>query len=372
MSPVTQIGLVLIAGQVDRNRFARFTGSVRPAFYLDDRNRGFVRRRTVLGGIFVATVALAAAVLARVLATVFFAVTVAYLLAPVRSWLEDRGLSRWWASLAATMLAFVGAAAVVAPLVAVFVVRLDSIIEVIAATPSEVRLDLFGFAYEVTLAEVRPPLVRLARSVAQAVAAAVPVLALKFSLFVLLVFSLVHNQQGARRAVLAVVPANYRGVAEAFDERIRETLFAIYVLQAATALGTGVVAFPLFYLLGYSFPVALAVVAGILQFLPIVGPSVLLATLVLYHLSLGQLVTAAVVAVAGGIVIAWLPDLVIRPRLAGETTDMPGSLYFVGFVGGLLSLGTVGVIAGPLVVALVVEAARLLSDELNDVPVTER
>ena len=44
---------------------------------------------------------------------------------------------------------------------------------------------------------------------------------------------------------------------------------------------------------------------------------------------------------------------------------MPGGLYFVGFVGGLLSMGTVGIIAGPLLVALVVEGTELLAAELD-------
>jgi predicted PurR-regulated permease PerM len=69
--------------------------------------------------------------------------------------------------------------------------------------------------------------------------------------------------------------------------------------------------------------------------------------------------------------VAWLPDVLIRPRLARETADLPGSLYFVGFVGGLLTLGPVGIIAGPLAVALVVEMADHLSEELNDVRVSE-
>jgi predicted PurR-regulated permease PerM len=62
---------------------------------------------------------------------------------------------------------------------------------------------------------------------------------------------------------------------------------------------------------------------------------------------------------------------VIRTRLARETADLPGSLYFVGFVGGLLTLGPIGVIAGPLAVALVVEMGNLLTDELNRNPTVD-
>jgi predicted PurR-regulated permease PerM len=319
--------------------------------------------------VLVAAALAAAAVLADVLGTAFLAVTVAYVLAPVRGWFADRGVSRWVASLLATLLAFVGAAAVVAPLLVVAALRLDNLVTLIQSLPAELPLRAFGMVYVVTLEQVRGPLVALVSRLARATLAALPVLALKFALFVLLVFSLVHRAAEARRAVVAVVPPGYRDVAEAFNERVRGTLFGIYVLQAATAVGTFLLALPTFALLGFGSVLTLSVVAGVLQFVPIVGPSVLLGALALAAVSAGDPVRAGLILVVGGFVVAWLPDLLVRPRLARRAADMPGSLYFVGFVGGLLSLGTVGVIAGPLAVALVVEAAKQLSGELNGIEV---
>jgi predicted PurR-regulated permease PerM len=53
-----------------------------------------------------------------------------------------------------------------------------------------------------------------------------------------------------------------RPVAAAFHERTRETLFAIYVLQAATAAATFLVAYPFFRLVGYEFDLTLGLIAG--------------------------------------------------------------------------------------------------------------
>lgn len=330
-----------------------------------------MRRAYVLGGVLVLAGVTAAAVLADVLVTAFLAVTVAYLLAPVRRWFVDRGLSRWMASVAATLLAFAGAATLVTPLLVVTALRLDRLLTLIRSLPDELPIQAFGMVYVVTLDQIQGPLVAFVSTAARAMLAALPVLALKFALFVLLVFSLVHRAGEARHAVIAVVPPTYREVAEAFNDRVRGTLFGIYVLQAATALGTFLLALPTFAVLGYSSVVTLSVLAGLLQFVPIIGPSVLLGALALAAVSAGDPVQAALVLVVGGFVVAWLPDLIVRPRLARRAADMPGSLYFVGFVGGLLSLGTVGVIAGPLAVALVVEAAEQLSVELNGIEVAD-
>jgi predicted PurR-regulated permease PerM len=325
----------------------------------------------VLGGLFVLLALLAAALLWRVVGTVFFAVTVAYLLSPVRRRLVDRGLSRRWASVAATLFAFLATVAVLSPLVVAVVVRLDALLALFELVPEVVRVELFGFVYEATLDEVIAVASTALRAVARRVASAAPVVLLKATLFAFVVFSLLFYEEEARRAALAVVPPSYRDVARALNGRARDTLLAIYVLQAATAVGTFALALPVFYALGYAYVVTLATVAAVLQFVPVVGPSVLLAGLAAYHVAVGQTTQALLVVVVGGVVVAWLPDVLIRPRLARATADIPGSLYFVGFFGGLLTLGAVGVVAGPLVVALVAESARLLSTELNAIPVEE-
>jgi predicted PurR-regulated permease PerM len=117
--------------------------------------------------------------------------------------------------------------------------------------------------------------------------------------------------------------------------------------------------------LGYSGALTLAVVAGVLQFLPVVGPSVLVGALVVYQLLAGDAAAAALVGVAGAVFIGYLPDVLIRARLARRSADMPSTLYFTGFTGGLLTLGPVGIIAGLLAVALLVEGIELLSAETD-------
>jgi predicted PurR-regulated permease PerM len=328
-----------------------------------------MRRRYVLGVVFVGVAALAALVLAEVLATAFLAVTVAYLLWPLRVELVDRGVAPYWASVLTALVGLVGALALLAPLGAVVFLRRSSLFDLLASVPTRVTVELFGVTAVVTLEQLLATLRTTLRAVVRTVAVALPVLAVKFTLFAFVVLALLQGGRAARRAVLGVVPPAYRDVAVAFHERIRATLVGIYVLQAVTALATFLLAAPAFALLGYDAPVAMGVVAATFQFLPIVGPSVLVLAVATYHVALGDAAAAAAMAAVGLVVVAWLPDVLVRPWLAPGTADLRGSLYFVGFAGGLLTLGAVGVVAGPLVVALLVEATALLSAERNHVDV---
>jgi predicted PurR-regulated permease PerM len=323
------------------------------------------RRLYVLGGVLAAIATLAAVILFDVLGTVFVALSVAYLLVPLRRRLRGYGFSRLTSTLAVTATAVGGVVALFGPLVYLLIVRFSEVSAVIRGLPESVPLRIGGFTYELVVSDVITLVSREVTALAGSIAASLPVLLIKLTLFVLLVFSLLHNQQDIRSGVLTVVPPNYRDIAEALHTRARETLFALYVLQAATAIGTFLIALPVFVLFGYGSPIVLATVAGILQFVPIAGPSLLIVVLVGGRLVAGDVAGALAVALVGGGLIAWLPDLLIRPRIASRTADISGSLYFIGFVGGLLSLGAIGIIVGPLVVALLVEAAGLVSQEFE-------
>ena len=302
-----------------------------------------------------------AAVLWGVWATVFFAVTVAYVADPFYSELRARGLAPWWASLLTTTGVFVFVISLIMPFALVLYQRRADIVDALESLPDEVVLESGAFRYPLEVAPLVDSTVALLRGVAVDVVAATPVLGLKLTVFAMVLFALLVRRRQVTAAVRSAIPGEYRPVAEALARRTRETLVAIYVLQAVTAIVTFFAALVVFGAFGYSVPFLLAVLAGILQFLPIIGPTLVVLAVVVYELTLGNVVRAAVVGIVAWVLVAYLPDPVIRPRLAERTANLPGSLYFVGFTGGLLTIGPVGIIVGPVVVGLFVESFTLLS-----------
>jgi predicted PurR-regulated permease PerM len=319
-------------------------------------------RSRVLGALLVVTAALAAFVLAEVLRTVVFAITVAYVLYPLRRRLVDHGLSRRIASAVSTVVAFLAAAALVFPLFYVLYRQRSRLIEMLGLIPDVFVIDGFGFEIPVEVAPLISS-VRLAlRDLALAITAAAPRLALELIVFTILVYGLLLRPDAVGSVVFGVVPAEYRDIPTRLHRRTRTTLYSIYVLQAATAAGTFLLAFLLFSLLGYESPILLAVIAGLLQFIPVVGPSVLVVTLTAGDVLVGETTRAILVLVFGLLVVSFIPDAVIRTQLADWTGEISPGLYLVGFVGGILTVGAVGLIVGPLVVALLLEILKLLAE----------
>ena len=319
-------------------------------------------RRYVLAAVLVGLLAVTALVLQDVIVTAFFAITVAYVVYPLHQRLQRRGLSRRLAAGAISAGAFGIVLSALGLAGLALYRRRTAIVALVTDLPDDFSVTFAGQMYRVETSTLVDPVVIGLQRIAVNVAQSTPVLVLKLVLFGVLLFGLLLRPEAAAKAVFNVVPEGYHDVVRRFHGRTRDTLYGIYVLQAATAAATFVVAFGTFVALGYPAPVTLAVGAAVLQFVPVAGPGILLAALALADFLAGNVTRALLVALVGGIVVGLLPDAIIRPRLASYAADLPVTLYFVGFVGGILSLGAIGFIAGPLAVALVVEAVSLLSD----------
>ncbi|MEZ3168723.1 AI-2E family transporter [Halorubrum ejinorense] len=321
-----------------------------------------LNRRRLLSALLFAMAALAAVVLAEVLRTVVFAVTLAYVLYPVRQRLVRHGLSRRIACAATTVIAFLAAALLVAPLLYVLYQRRSELIVILERIPDVVPISVGDFETVIEIAPYAAAAEAWVRQVAIAVASAAPVLVLELVVFTFLVYGILYRPVAVETAVFSIVPPEYQDIPMRLHERTRETLYSIYVLQAATAAATFVLALSVFRVLGYSSPILLAVIAGVFQFIPVVGPSILVVGLATGDFLVGEPGRAVAVLVLGLVIVSFVPDAVIRTQLAGWAGKISPGLYFVGFVGGILSLGAVGLIVGPLVVSLLVEVIDMLSE----------
>jgi predicted PurR-regulated permease PerM len=318
------------------------------------------QRRYALAGLLVGVAILTAAVLWEVVEVVFFAITVAYVLFPLRKRLVDRGLTRRVASAIVTTTAFLVVVLLLAPIVWALFRRRGDIAALLANLPDTLPITVAGFTYVVDVAALAAVASRYLRSLALDLAAAAPFLVLELAMFAIVLYGLMVRPGAVGDAVYGIIPQEYHDIVQALNTRVSGTLYALYVIQAATAVLTFPVAFVVFYALGYEDAFVLSVVAGIFQFIPILGPGVLALGLAGADLVAGMTQRAILVATSGPVVIGLVPDLIVRPQLASRRAKLPVSLYFVGFTGGVLTLGAIGIIAGPLIVAVLIEVVHLL------------
>lgn len=126
------------------------------------------------------------------------------------------------------------------------------------------------------------------------------------------------------------------------------------------ALVQGILGFVILLVLGRPSPALGAVFMGLASFIPLVGTAVVWAPLALYlGFVEGSPVKACVLAGYGMIVIGGADNLV-RPIFLGRHMEAHPLMLFFGVLGGIALFGFAGIVLGPIAVAFLNVATRLL------------
>ncbi|HOU80443.1 MAG TPA: AI-2E family transporter, partial [Methanoregulaceae archaeon] len=94
-----------------------------------------------------------------------------------------------------------------------------------------------------------------------------------------------------------------------------------------------------FYLLGYPGYLQLALLAGVSQFIPIIGPFIVVAFLVIFELASGDTTGALIAIFVLYPLILWLPGSYIRAKLMGRWIAIHPILRMIGIIGGISVMG---------------------------------
>ena len=146
-------------------------------------------------------------------------------------------------------------------------------------------------------------------------------------------------------------------------DRIKEIIHGIVFGYFIVAVVQGAVGALGFFLFGVSSPLFWGVVMGLLALIPYVGTGFvwLPAALFIFIDGLSQDSTSLMMKggglfIYGAVLISGI-DNVIRPKLMGEKAKVHPAIILLGIFGGMLIFGPLGIIIGPVVLALTSEIA---------------
>ena len=183
-----------------------------------------------------------------------------------------------------------------------------------------------------------------------------------------LLLSLRHGNR-IREALREALPVPRQHLFDRFAGVTHSSLYAIYVVHVATALITVVLAVPFFYLIGFGEHVLFwSFLCGSFQLVPVLGPSLIMVAIAIYGFSQGDPTTGLLVLFVGYPVVAALPDFFFRPFLLRTRMKIEAAVLILGFFAGIVSVGMIGFVLGPLMLKLLVEALRLTREELAESP----
>lgn len=134
-------------------------------------------------------------------------------------------------------------------------------------------------------------------------------------------------------------------------KQVDDILKSIMITNIICAVILGLLSVILYYLLGYPYVLLLGILTAFAEFIPVVGPWIVYGLLGVVDILIGNPVSGVIVIVVGWL-IDTVVDMYIRPRLAGEFTNVHPLVFLVGFLFGAITLGLPGLFIGPLIVGI--------------------
>ena len=141
-----------------------------------------------------------------------------------------------------------------------------------------------------------------------------------------------------------------------FSRIVPATVSATVIGMGLIAIGEGFILGIAYWIAGVPSPVALGAVTAVMALVP--GGAPLAFTMVsLYLVGSGELFAGVALFIWGSVEL-FIVDKTIRPSLVGGPVKLPFLLTFFGLIGGVSTMGFVGLFVGPVLMSLLLAIWR--------------
>ncbi len=187
-----------------------------------------------------------------------------------------------------------------------------------------------------------------------------------FFLMFLTMFFLLRDGHQLMELIMATNPLPVEYASEVFA-KFRDLSFATFYGTILTAMVQGVAGGLLLWALGISSPVFWGAVVSLVSLVPIVGTLLIWVPMTAYLLITGHSTKAILLVVIGSLAVGSIDNL-LKPMIIRGRTDMHPLLVFLSVIGGMQVFGFLGVLLGPLIVAVFIAFLNLYRVELRCEP----
>ncbi len=196
----------------------------------------------------------------------------------------------------------------------------------------------------------------------------IPEYAMKLLLASILAFYLVKEGINVRDTFVGLLPRQKMKTIISLLRGIDLIFESIILVNILKAIFTAVLSFIIFLILGIPYPILLGISAGFMDFAPILGPWMLFTGIALIYIMKGQVMTGILIFVIGQVFVTLIPELYLKPKLAGDHARIHPMVFLFGFFGGLLAFGPIGIFAGPIAIGIVIVFIKyyLLGNEIEN------
>jgi predicted PurR-regulated permease PerM len=181
-------------------------------------------------------------------------------------------------------------------------------------------------------------------------------------LVIFTLFFVLRDKETILSAVRGLVPLSVEN-ADAVLKTARDVIRACMLGGGAVSLAQGTLAFIGFWIIGVHSPLLWGVATSAFSFVPLVGAAAVWVPMTLILLIGGHFGKALFLGLWGALAIS-LVDNLIRPVIIGDATKLHTLLIFFSILGGIRVFGFLGLVMGPVVLAIGIALIEIFRREI--------
>ncbi len=147
------------------------------------------------------------------------------------------------------------------------------------------------------------------------------------------------------------------------SEISESTIYALIIVQISAAIISFILAVPFFYFLGKGDVILFSSLIGFAMLIPLIGAQIMILILALYFFAIGDTTSAIVMLFVGYPLLSGWIDFFYRPFMMAKRVAVHPIIMMIGIFAGVPFMGIIGFIVGPVLIALVVVGAQIVSQE---------
>ena len=194
------------------------------------------------------------------------------------------------------------------------------------------------------------------------IAQSIPGLAVQVIIIILLLFLLLRNGENMTSEFISALPSRMMRYCSILWQVVSDAMYGVYVVNVSVAVITFFITIPFFWYLGYGQILFWAFLCAASHLFPFFGPQLIVVILAIYALAKGDTGGLILICIIGYPLISGVQDFWIRPRMLAKRIAIHPALMMIGIFGGMLIMGAVGLIIGPLIIALADASYDILID----------
>jgi len=157
-------------------------------------------------------------------------------------------------------------------------------------------------------------------------------------------FFLSIEDRGPERFLALILPKKYEDQVIMFFEKSQEKVAGWFGARILACLFVGVASFVVYYMFGIEYAFLLALVSGVLNFVPYIGPAMTAVALVIFVIASSPSLIVVFYVLIAVFIIQAIENNLLTPLLMKKMIDLPPVLVLISLLVGAKMFGFLGMI----------------------------